>query len=312
MPGGQAQRIRKGAKSCAECKWRQSHDMANLNLVFLIPTAGRRRKIRCIQSFGDAQTCRRCEEQGLKCIAQTHTSQSTATQKSSSRHRLAQLELKVLSLTKTVREIQLELKSQTTQSAELSVGQTFGIDNSDGSSTVSERSIAEQPFHLRLLFENDWLSVDDSQERQPIQGHGAPATARLLYVARESLQRLIPSKDELFDLTKSASDCLTMLHSLFPLPSMAKCQEEVVACYEEMHSPNVDAIRLASWLLTIALIAEQLPQEPESTTAWLEKCEGQKGLSKAISDTVENKILAHDRLIRSIQGLSTSMQFIRL
>lgn len=122
MPGGQAQRIRKGAKSCTECKWRQSHDITNLSLVFLIPKAGRRRKVRCIQSFGDAQTCRRCEERGSECIAQTHHSGSTTTQKSSSRHRITQLESKVLSLTETVREIQLKLKSQTTQSAESSVG----------------------------------------------------------------------------------------------------------------------------------------------------------------------------------------------
>lgn len=284
------------------------------DVILIVAEAGRSRKVRCIQSFGDAQTCRRCEERGSECVAQTYsTSQPLEPpQRWSSRHRIAELESKVLSLTETVRDTQAKLEHQATQTQGSSVGRSFGIDSSDGDPSVSEHSIAEQPSHLRLLFQNDWLSVDSLQKSQQIQGHRATSTAHLLDIARKSLQRLIPSKDELSDVTRSASDWLTTLNALFPLPSMAKSQEEVVASYEEMHSSNVDTIRLASWLLTVAITAEQLPQEHESMASRLEGRERRKGLSKAISDTVGDEIISHDSLTGSIQGLAISMQFIRL
>jgi hypothetical protein len=59
----------------------------------------------------------------------------------------------VLSLTETVRQMQQKLNFQATQNEGVSVEQRFG-DYGFGLS-ISEQSIAEQPFHFRLLFQND-------------------------------------------------------------------------------------------------------------------------------------------------------------
>lgn len=197
------------------------------------------------------------------------------------------------------------------QNGELNVGQTFA-GSSDGHSSVSELSIAEQPSHLRLLFQNNWLSLDHLSQGGVIKSHETTKAACLLSTARNSLQGLIPSKDEIFRLTHSCSEWLIMLHSFFQLPFGAKCGMELIASYQEMHSPNVDTMRLASWLLDVALIAEQLPPKYESMEARLDQRERQKWLSNAISEAVDNTILVHDILTGSIHGLSVFIQFIRL
>lgn len=313
MPRGQVPKIRKGTKSCTECKWRQPHDkLTTSNLVAYLIEVGRRRKTRCIRSFDNARTCRRCEEQDLECIAQTHTSGSTEAQRMSSRHRVAQLESRVLSLTETVREMQRSLDCRPPLSEDPGLIRAFEDNSSGGSPSLSEQSIVEQPVHLRLLFENKSLSMIGLSESQTVQNLQTSNFAFLLASAKDSLQRLIPSMDEIYDLTNSASEWLITLHSFFPLPSGAKCQEEVTACYDDMHSPSVDTARLASWLLTVALIAEQLPPEPKSMETLNDDRRRQNRLSRAISDTVESKFLAHDTLMGSIQGLSISMQVIRL
>lgn len=280
--------------------------------VVCLVVVGRRRKIRCIRSFEHAEICRRCEEQGSKCIAQTYTSGSTGRQEFSSKQRIAQLENKVFSLTETLTQMQEKANVRTTQEEALNVDETWARNISDGDFSASEQSTGEQPFHLRLLFQNDWLSVEGSSTSQAILGQGKTETVRLLSIARNSLQKLIPPKDEVCIYTAAASEWLTMLHSFFPLPSGAKCGEEIIASYEEMHCPNIDTIRLASWLLNVALIAEQLSPKYTSMEGRLSGRERRKSLSRAISATVEKYILIHDILVGSIHGLSISMQCIRL
>jgi hypothetical protein len=230
----------------------------------------------------------------------------------SSKNRIAQLETRVLNLTETIRQMQQKLNFQTTQDEEVVVDQTFTGYTSDENRSVSEQSIAEQPFHLRLLFQNDWLSEDSSSTSQATEGYEATNTSHLSSIARKSLQKLIPSKDDISVYTSSASEWLTLLHSFFPLPSDVKFGEDMIACYEEMHCPDVDTIRLASWLLTVALMVEQLPPKNQTMESWLDKRERQKSLTKAVSATVENKILIHDALTSSVHGLSVFMLCIRL
>ncbi|KAF9892267.1 hypothetical protein FE257_002044 [Aspergillus nanangensis] len=284
----------------------------------------RRRKVRCIQSFQNSHTCRRCEEQGATCIAQTHTSGSGASQGVSSRHRIAQLESKISSLTETVRQIQQNRQSPPTPNEQPLISRSVGGDtttsssssssssSSHGNSSVSEQCVTGKPLHLRLLFQNDWLSVDSFLDGQGMLGHETTNTARLLIVARDSLQRLIPSRIEIHELAHAASDWLALLHSLLPLSSGPRCGEELISCYEEMHDPNVDAVRLASWLLTVAFILEQMPPDNASKESRVDEHHPQNWRSRAISDTVESKILVHDSLTGSIQALSTFILFIRL
>ncbi|KAK6837209.1 hypothetical protein RU639_001369 [Aspergillus parasiticus] len=276
-----ARGVRKGTKSCTEC---------------------RRRKVRCIPSFDDTRTCRRCEERGSECVAQTQASHSSRAQRLSSRQRISRLESKVSDLTEIVREM---LKARASQSITPHISTEHSL---NGCLAVSREFITNKPSHLRLLFENHSLKMEEVQENPLLASKAATSPACLLDAARMSLQRLIPSRVEVNKLAEKVSEWVTVLDSLFPLPSVARSRVEVVTLYGEMERPNVDPIRLASWLLNIVYMAEQLPQEATHRDGR----EPQHELSSQISDTVETAVLAHDNLIGSIQGLSTYMQYIRL
>ena len=214
-----------------------------------------------------------------------------------------------------MRTIQSKLGHQPTAVPEPAVtqaGSSPGTDDSDDDSSVSDVLAAEQPSHLRSLFQNDWLSVDTPRQNAQLQDRKAKASAHLLDVARLALQKLIPPKDELSHMTGSASKWLVLLHALLPQPSVVKSGQEILENYDNMHKPDVDAISLASWLLVVAVTAQKIPQEHDSPGTKFKKCQRLSVFSRAVSDTVEGTILSHDRLIGSIQGLGMAIHFLRL
>lgn len=152
--------------------------------------------------------------------------------------------------------------------------------------TVSKGFITNRPSHLRLLLDNNSLEIQEVQRSPPLACQEAIGPAYLLDTARVHLQRLIPSSVVVNELAEKAPDWVTILDSLFPLPSVAKSCAEIVASYGEMERPDINPIRLASWLLTIAYIAEDLPQE----ATHYDGRERRNGLSKRISDTVETTV----------------------
>ncbi|KAL5344136.1 hypothetical protein BJX70DRAFT_393553 [Aspergillus crustosus] len=67
-------------------------------------------------------------------------------------------------------------------------------------------------------------------------------------------------------------------------------------------------MKLASWLLTIALVVEQVPDDADSRSPTTR----QTGLPGKICHAVETTLLAHDGLVSSVHGLSICMQSIQL
>lgn len=229
----------------------------------------------------------------------------------SSQTRIVQLESQVQGLNKAVRHIERQLvcRATSTLESQSSIGQELEINSPGNDSCVSA---PDQPAHLRFLFQNDWLSVDGQQNKEHMHEHTSTGYTHSLDTARQALQNLIPSKDEISDLTEFASEWLEMLYAFFPLSFTASSRQEVLDCYEQMHTPDVDTMTLASWLLTVAIAVEQMPEKHEGSATWLRRGEGPLRLSRAISHTMETIVLCNDNLIGSIQGLTASMLFIRL
>lgn len=273
---------------------------------------GRRRKVRCIRTSADAPTCRRCEERGSACIAQTYSSDAHATPRWSSRHRISQLESQVATLTRRMREIESSLGYQATHPPTTSIAQSPEGADSDDDSSVSDLLAADQPAHLRSLFQNDWLILDSRQRRGQERDRRERSSELLLDNARQALQQLMPSKDEVSEIMRSGSEWLTMLHALLAQPFTARSEQEMVESYEAMCKPDVDAIQLALWMLMLAVTAQQTPEGSSSSLSWRRQCERQLSLARSISDTVEKTLLAHERLIGTIQGLTMFLHFLRL
>ena len=222
----------------------------------------------------------------------------------SSRYRISQLESQVAGLSKIVHDIELSIGHQPTQIPKPAHSPSPRVDDdSDGNSSVSDVIVtADPPSHLRSLFHNDWLSVDTRQQNEQLQDRKAKASIHLLDAARQALQKLIPQKDEVIEVARSASKWLGLIVDLLPQPFAIKSGREMVELYEEMHKPDADAICLGSWLLTIAIAIQETPKENASHL----------NFSRAVSDRVESTILSHDGLICTLPGLGMALNFCRL
>lgn len=222
----------------------------------------------------------------------------------SSRYRISQLESQVASLSKIVHDIELSIGHQPSQIPKPAHSLSPRVDDdSDDNSSVSDVIVtADPPSHIRSLFQNDWLSVDNRQQNEQLQDRKAQASAHLLDAARQALQKLIPQKDEVIEVARSASKWLGLIDALLPQPFAIKSGREMVELYDEMHKPDADAIFLGSWLLTIAIAIQQTPKKNISLL----------NFSRTVSDRVESTILSHDGLICTLPGLGMTLNFCRL
>ncbi|GAB1198653.1 hypothetical protein APSETT444_007980 [Aspergillus pseudonomiae] len=179
------------------------------------------------------------------------------------------LESQVAQLTGVVNNIECKLGYKPSQIASSKDDRFSGSDDEEGESSGSDIPMAERPSHLQSLFQNHWLSADPCQHEQQAEQRMDKIFAQLSIDVRPKLQNMIPPKDEVADIARSPYDWLTLLHTLFPQPLMLKSPQELLKSYESMCSPNIDVIMLASWLLTLALTAQQIHPGQEDSDAWI-------------------------------------------
>lgn len=248
----------------------------------------------------------------MDCIAQTSSQKPLRTPRLPSRLRIAQLASQVSQLTGIVHDIESKLGAEPTQILTTGEQANSGHDDSDEESSASEFLVAEPGSHLRSLFQNDWLSVDTNRDEEQLQGRRGKSLAHLLEMARPRLQKLIPPKDEVCDISRVEYDWLAVMHLMLPQPFAVRSQSEVVDLYSEMCRPDVDVFSLASWLLTVAITAQQIPQGPMDPEDRYTRHQARVELSQNITNTVESAILSHDRLLGTVQGLGLAIHYIRL
>ncbi|KAL3466970.1 major facilitator superfamily domain-containing protein [Aspergillus heterothallicus] len=278
--------VRKGTKSCTEC---------------------RRRKVRCVRIPEDAPTCRQCVERNTSCLAQTSSSRPRQAQRLPSRYRIAQLESQVTRLTKIVNGIEVKLGGKPSLQLEQAADHSSGSDDSDPESTNSEGLIAEEPSHLRSLFQNDFITL----EHEETLDRKTKASAALRERIRPALQKLIPSREETAEMLVVTYDWLQMIASMLPQPASPDSQKALLERYDEMCQPDVDVVALASWLLTVAITAQQVPQQNNAPSPSLSS-QRRLSFSRTVADTVEALVLSHDRLVGTIPGLGLGLHWVRL
>jgi hypothetical protein len=172
--------------------------------------------------------------------------------------------------------------------------------------------IAEEPSHLRSLFQNDLISLDAHQKHEDLLERRTKASAALRESVRPALQKLIPSKQETAEMLIVTYDWLQMISTMLPQPSAPSSQQVLLERYDEMCQPEVDVVALASWLLTVAITAQQIPQENNNAPPTSLSSQRRLAFSRAVSDTVESMVLNHDRLVGTIPGLGLGIHFVRL
>lgn len=268
--------------------------------------------MRCVRLSGDSASCRQCEERGSACIAQTSAHRPSRTPRLPSRYRISQLESQVSQLTRIVHNLESRIGAKPTRINSPGNDKSDDVpDDSEAESSASEILVADQPSHLRSLFQNEWLSVDTHRDEEHLQER-RKKNSDLMEIARPRLQSLIPTKEVISEITSFAYDWLTVFQAILPQPFTVESRQEVLDRYEEMCRPDVDVIDLALWLLTIAISAQQIPQGPMSSEARFQMYRSHIELCRQIINTVEDTLLCHDRLLGTVKGLGMLVHILRL
>lgn len=169
----------------------------------------------------------------------------------------------------------------------------------------------EESPHRYTPSHNDFL-FETNQQHEHILERRVKASASLRERVRPALQKLIPSKEETAEMLLVDYDWLQMMASILPQPTSPRSQYALLECYDEICQPDVDVVDLASWLLTVAITAQQIPQKSNYTELPSLSSSRRLTFARTVSNTVESLVLNHDRLVGTIPGLGLGIHFVRL
>jgi len=137
-------------------------------------------------------------------------------------------------------------------------------DNGEESSSTSEVVAEDRPSHLCSLFQNDMLSIDTQATVRDLNERPSKTAVASLDAARIMLHRLMPPKEDIYAVSAHVSRWHRVLHEVLPLTTLPKSRQDLLSSYETVTQPNADTMALAAWLLGVATISQQMPQEAHS------------------------------------------------
>ena len=235
--------------------------------------------------------------------------------KVTSRARISHLENDISSLWTAVRSLEAKLGcvSAETPSHPESLLQTRNSDTphdqpSDGDtdSNASDLSPTNPPSHLLQLFDNALLDSNKHGSAAP-----PPHVPNLHKVQGSSaLRALMPSRDDMLNITAHASSWLSLYNALFPMVNLTKTSDEMLSQYDKLQDPNADPVAVSTLLLTIAITVQQAPDDTAGRAA--ESMRDASSFIKDVSDSVERHVISDDALAGSLPGIETTLLFIRL
>ncbi|KAI9728850.1 MAG: hypothetical protein M1834_007237 [Cirrosporium novae-zelandiae] len=287
-----AKSVRKGTKSCIEC---------------------RHRKVRCVWLSEGAETCQSCLTRGRKCEMQVRMMPTSNAVRVTSRARIRHLESEVSSLWATVHNLEAKLGCVHTEAAThpQPLSQTENADvlhdkpsDDDSDSNTSDLSPTNPPSHLLQLFDNGLLGS---------YGSATPSHhASSLDKAQRSsiLRRLMPSREDMLIIATHASSWLSLYNALFPMINITKTSDEMLSQYDKLQDPNTDLVAIAALLLSIAITVQQAPDDTAGRA--VESIRDASSFIKGVSDSVERIIISDDALVGSLEGIETILLFLRL
>ena len=186
------------------------------------------------------------------------------------------------------------------------IGAFHGTPSDDDlDSNASDLSPTSPQSHLLQLFDNGLLGSDGYGPEAPLR----PAPS--LYKAQESyaLRALLPSKEDMVGISAQASPWLYMYNSLFPMTNIFSSGEEMLSQYDKLQDPNANPFAIADLLLSVAITVQQKPNETVANAAGIKNA---SSFIKDVSDTVERIVISHDALAGTLEGIRTSLLFLRM
>ena len=336
-PSPSAKKARKGTRSCLQCQSLFSRlsersqlgplpfYSADVHMVHCDPAdparTGRHRKIRCDWPSDDATACRSCSTRAIPCEVQTHMLSASEIVARSSRARIGDLENQVTQLWANVSDLRAKVGCAPTAAA---AGQAptatnshhdpdFADSDNESSSTISGSGLppTSPPTHILQLFNNRVLAVDGNAATDAARpSDNGPSSPHKSHTSRRSaLRDLMPAKEDMETITASASPWLS-LYALCPMINPTRSRGEMLTQYENLQGPDADPVALAALLLSVAITVQQAPSDTSGHAS--KSIKDPATFIKMVSDTVERHIISDETLSGSLEGVKTSLLFLRL
>ena len=231
-----------------------------------------------------------------------------------SRARITHLENEISSLWTAVHTLETKLgcvpskaNLQSSSQGGGTIGTTHDTPTDDDldSNTSDVLSPSSPQSHLLQLFDNGLLASDGYGAEAPVQA------ALSFHKTQESqaLRTLLPSRDHMIGISAQASSWLYMYNSLFPTSNIFSSGEEMLSQYDKLQDSNANSFAIADLLLSVAITVQQKPNEMIDNEAGVKSS---SSFIKDVCDTVERIIISHDALAGTLEGIRTSLLFLRM
>ncbi|KAF2718064.1 hypothetical protein K431DRAFT_231701 [Polychaeton citri CBS 116435] len=289
-----SKRVRRGAKSCVEC---------------------RHRKVRCVWPSEQADVCQNCLARGRPCQVQTHMITTSEVVNLRSRDRIHHLEDTVANLWKVVRGLEAKLEDVPSKPVEHAV-QTppytvppVEIDDGLSTSELSEVSPSDPPAHLLRLFDNNLLAHHEAKTQpttSALHSEGQHWPAKV-----SALRAFLPSRPDMLTICAQASSWLYMYNSLFPMLNIMQTSEEMLVQYDRLQQfRDADVTDIAALLLSIAITVQQTPQNV--TCSSIRSTNNASAYIQKISDAINRIVISDDTILSTFKGIETALLYLRL
>lgn len=236
-----------------------------------------------------------------------------------SRARIAQLESDVSCLWTAVQNLEAKLGCVPTQAAPRpqpssqmeNVGVSHekpsdGDGDDDSDSNASDLSPTNPPTHLLQLFDNGLLGSHEHGSSTP--SRHAPSLHKAQ--ASSALLELMPSREDMLTVTAHASSWLSLYSAIFPMINVTKTSDSMMSQYDNLQVPNADPVSTAALLLSVAITVQQAPDDTAGRAA--RSISDASSFIKDVSDSVERIVIADDALAGTLEGIETTLLFLRL
>lgn len=180
---------------------------------------------------------------------------------------------------------------------------------SESESDAAELTPANAPSHLKQLFDNSLVGSGLPNGLESANANDSERSSGSLARPRQRLQALLPCKQDVHIIAEYASTWMTLYHSLFTTSGVFKNGEDLVSHYDQIQQPFAQPVTVAAFLLSIAITAQHVPTQLAQP---LTDIKDAQAYIREVSRAVEETIVSNDALAASLEGIETSLLFVRL
>ncbi|KAF2160843.1 hypothetical protein M409DRAFT_59630 [Zasmidium cellare ATCC 36951] len=301
-----------GGSPQADSQSRDNRLKSTLVLINQSIHAGRGRKIRCVWQAPTDKVCAGCKARGRECVPQVYQRRSVNSDRLTSRDRISRLEAQIANLTSSATERKSSLTSPVDDEYhDDDDGPDTPLDDSEVVDEPSEGPTATPPTHLKFLFDNALIGPEQYDENPGDDLSKARCSPRYLEQARTRLQRLMPPRKDVTVAASYADPWMKLYTTLFPTEAAVGTRNNLTTDYEPMLTPDAHPVHIAFYLLTFAITVRQIPP-PHAQELSLSGWENASVYAREVSHAVEATIIAHTGIASTIDGIETTVMYLRL